>query len=1044
MSFWGGNMEKEQLESSIDKANINSLTLGAANRVVQLLQKLRFSNNENSAKRWIWELCQNAKDACNNTGKVKICIGFDKENKIVLFKHNGKAFSMDNIMSLINQSSSKDRNDEDERKSGKFGTGFLTTHLLSEIVTISGILEADSEKYMNFHVTLDRTGNEKNEIVAALKKSVDQLQECLTIEEGKIDEDKYNTIFEYELDEDGIEVAQQGIESLRKSAPFVLSMLKDIEEISLESTSEVYRYNNEYECGLENALIHEIIYQNCSERKSIFILNLTEDDVTVSISLEYSNEKIKIMPFKNGQSKLFCDFPLIGTEEFPFPVLVCSSDFNPTEPRDGVFLTYESKKRIDNIVEENRNILKKACELYEKLLVYTAEKKWDGIYNITCINSFEKKDWYDKEWLDEEIISKCKETILHTPIICTSTNIMMELQDYFDEEQVFIVYDSNNQNREHIWNLLHSIMPDRIPHNKDIDNWCNSLWNGCNRYTFKSLTKQIAKYGSVVKLQNSIIEDKWELWLSHYYDLISEEKELQTYITTNQIKVIPNQKGVFCSVGKLYCDKDIIPEYKGILERVGEDCREWLLHLGVKNREWFDYDEYDNEKILKEIENKIETVEIQRKREILLQIVYMYNNTYSELNKQKKICQYVKDILGKDEEMKEVPIISEKLLQDALQNTITSVADKISECKDIKGFAMNMNIDYENALSILADFIEFAVKYGYENLINKSTKPILPNQNGRFMIKDDLFLDAEMDEVLKELATDAGLNIKEELLERDVFLELSESRQKNNNDVSQIITQYVTNNRTSKDDEVRRNFKKLLIWMTDYEKKSKEVFPELYKKKYYLYDDDEIATNIKQAETFNNIMDKFDISSPEKLEEIIRRNTSVHIESRDEKIEITDKILLQYGIDSEMALARAFQDSDFASKYIRTSKHSVESYEYVKEILKRSKERIISYLKEREEYDLSEVRPMCDKDDNTIFIIKKNKKEIYLLARPSDGGEIRIYYNTEKDLLDYSMDWELWVEDEKSDPQKITFGKIIKLTGLNRIPLRGMNNYGIK
>ncbi|WP_252254344.1 ATP-binding protein [Clostridium sp. ZBS12] len=1037
-------MEKEQLESSIYKANINSLTLGAANRVVQLLQKLRFSNNENSAKRWIWELCQNAKDACNNTGKVKICIDFDKENKVVIFKHNGKAFTMDNVMSLINQSSSKDRNDEEERKSGKFGTGFLTTHLLSEIVNVSGILKTDSGKYLKFRITLDRTGNEKCEIVEALKKSVDQLQECVPIEEEKIDKDKYNTVFEYELDEDGIEVAQQGIESLRKSAPFVLSMLRDIEEISLESTGEVYRYNKKYECGLENASIHEIIYENCIERKSIYILNLTEDDITVSISLENSDGKIKIMPFKNGQSKLFCDFPLIGTEDFPFPVLVCSSYFNPTEPRDGVFLACKSKKRIDNIVDENRNILKKACGLYEKLLGYTAEKKLDGIYNITHINTYEKKEWYDSEWLDEEIIIKCKEIILHTPIICTSTNTMMQLQDYFDEEQVFIVYDSNKKIREHIWNLLHGIMPEFIPRNEDIENWCNSLWSGCNRYTFKSLTKQITEYGNVIKLQDSIAGEKWGVWLSHYYDLISEEKELQTYIAANQIKVIPNQNGVFCSVGKLYYDKNIIPEYKEILECVGDDCKEWMLHLDFRNRDWFDYDEYDNAKILKDIENKIETMERERKREILLQIVYMYDSTYSELDKQKKICQYAKDILGKDEKMKKVPVISEKLLQDALQNAITSVADKISECKDINGFAKYMNIDYENALSILAGFIEFAVKCGYENLINKSRKPILPNQNGRFMIKDNLFLDAEMDEVLKELATDAGLNIKEELLARDVFLELPESRQKNNSDVSPIITQYVNKNRTSKDDMVRGNFKKLLLWMTEHEEKSKEVFPELYKKKYYLYDDDEIATNIKQAETFNNIMNKFDISSPEKLEEIIKRNTSVHSESRDEKIEITDDILLQYGIDSERALDRAFQDSDFASKFIRISKHSVDSYEYVKNILERSKERILSFLKERDGYDLSEVRPMCDTENNTIFIIKKDKKEIYLLARPSDGGEIRIYYDTEKDLLDYSMDWELWVEDGKSDPQKITFGKVIKLAGLNRIPLRGMKNYGIK
>ena len=118
----------------------------------------------------------------------------------------------------------------------------------------------------------------------------------------------------------------------------------------------------------------------------------------------------------------------------------------------------------------------------------------------------------------------------------------------------------------------------------------------------------------------------------------------------------------------------------------------------------------------------------------------------------------------------------------------------------------------------------------------------------------------------------------------------------------------------------------------------------------------------------------------------------------------------------------------------RKSKHDAGTYEYLQTILERSKKNILSHLNSKEEYDITEIRQIA----NTIFIIKKDGKEIFLLARPSDGGEVRIYYETEKDLLDYTMDWELWVEDGKSEPQKITFGKMIKLTGLNRIPLKGI------
>ena len=182
-------------------------------------------------------------------------------------------------------------------------------------------------------------------------------------------------------------------------------------------------------------------------------------------------------------------------------------------------------------------------------------------------------------------------------------------------------------------------------------------------------------------------------------------------------------------------------------------------------------------------------------------------------------------------------------------------------------------------------------------------------------------------------------------------------------------------------------------------------------------------------------MNRYNIGSTEKLEELIRNSTdSIYEDAVELKEEITEQVLLQYGIDSEEALERAFSNTDFAKIFIRKVNHSSDAYEYVKDIISRAKRNIITYLGEREEYDLSEVQEIAD----TILVVRKEGRQIYVLARPSDGEEVRIYYRTEMDVLDYSMDWELWVEDGKTEPQKITFGKMIKLTGLNRIPLKGM------
>lgn len=50
-------------------------------------------------------------------------------------------FTADNIRFLIEQISTKSRNRSESKSktTGKFGTGFLTTHLLSEIVTVKGV-----------------------------------------------------------------------------------------------------------------------------------------------------------------------------------------------------------------------------------------------------------------------------------------------------------------------------------------------------------------------------------------------------------------------------------------------------------------------------------------------------------------------------------------------------------------------------------------------------------------------------------------------------------------------------------------------------------------------------------------------------------------------------------------------------------------------------------------------------------------------------------------------------------------------------------------
>lgn len=1027
-----------EFDNCIQEADNSSLRDGAANRILQLLEKQRYSNEVNNSKRWIWELCQNAKDACNSTKKVKINIKLCLEQKKLYFEHNGRPFSMSNIVSLINQSSSKDRSDCTEKQSGKFGTGFITTHLLSEIVNISGILKNDNE-YYKFNIPLDRSGKEKAEIKVAMEEATNKLKECSHINHSDFEEDEYNTVFQYDLDDDGIKVAKDGLESLKTSAPFVLAMIPEISEINIVNTDE--KFCNKSMNRDSNTIITEIEFKRNGIDETRYVLEMRDDNVSIFIAFEKDGGNTSVIKFEKNQPKLICDFPLIGTEDFPFPVIISSPDFNPTEPRDGVFLVCKNMSNIDNIVGVNRDIISRACTLYGNLLKYISGKRWGGIYNVTKISSYHNKGWYDKDFIDDTV-EECKKVIERTPIVCTEVGTMNALKNNEGESQIYIVSDEHIKVREQLWDLL-SFLPDRISRKDDLHEWYGSLWPNYSRFKFVHLLDWISGFENIDTLINILKGYRYIDWLNKFYAIIDENESFQKYIVDKELKILLNQNGEFCNAEELYFDIGIDTGYNELLMDLHENedkehFKRKLVCSDINRRKWMKCKEADDDFVLSYIESYLQKAKSEDKEKVYTKIVFLYKKSYKKFTEQKKICSYVSYILDLDVKMKEVKIVSEDLLSKAMKALVKVVAEEISECGTVDGLADCLNISKEEAKKYIVEFIEFVVSQNWKDLIEREKYPILPNQNGKFVIENMVFIDNEIDEVLKDIVCIAGDDIRERLLEKDIYLKLPKERDMTDNDIVSTITKFVQDNRNTKDTKYREAFNRLLVWINDSSNKAKEILPFIYENKHYLYDDEDIVNNIKQSEKLTDLMSTYNISSINELEGILKEipikiENDTSIERASEKKIITNDVLIQYGISSEEKLNEIIAcDSKFAQEFFKGHKDDVLSYKYANKIIERSHKNIIEYLNKQEEYEIS----FDDKISNTIFLAKKNGEEIYVLARPSDGGEIRIYYEGEKDILDFTKEWEIWVEDGLSKPQKITFGKIIKLTGLNRIPLK--------
>lgn len=174
------------------------------------------------------------------------------------------------------------------------------------------------------------------------------------------------------------------------------------------------------------------------------------------------------------------------------------------------------------------------------------------------------------------------------------------------------------------------------------------------------------------------------------------------------------------------------------------------------------------------------------------------------------------------------------------------------------------------------------------------------------------------------------------------------------------------------------------------------------------------------AKEYDSILKKYGLSDTSELEKVLQNNI-VNVSTPSDSTSSIEEILCQYGITDVNDLKNLIDGKILSPEFIHYSNSDKSKFEYVQEIIKRVHNNIFNHLNKLSEYDLSETVDV----HKTIFTAKKNGKEIYIIARPSDYNQIVLYYGAEIDTLDYTQDFELWIENEKNIPEKLTFGKIL-------------------
>ncbi|MGG6295202.1 sacsin N-terminal ATP-binding-like domain-containing protein [Leptolyngbya sp. AN02str] len=545
-----------------------------ADKIVKRLHDLE-KTVENNQGRWAWELLQNAKDSIAEDDSRTVSVQIQLDEESVEFRHNGTHFTDADVVGLISQISSKEVEEgQQTKKTGRFGTGFLTTHLLSRVINIKGILEAPDRSFYEFEFLLDRRGRTTTQLMPRIADSWKHFRESIKEINTDYNKNGFNTSFCYHLEtEEQKRIAKIGVEEFSKLIPFVLAFVPKIEKIEIRDniSKSTTSFENRRESG-DDSIVHISQIKNGKEA-DILILCLSNEKVAIASNVEKVEKGYLIKSIK-GFPKLFCDFPLIGTENFHFPVVVNSFFFNPQTERDGIWL-----KGIDDEVEENQKLLESAIELYQELVSKIAEEDFFDLHNIveTRVPSTDSR-YFDEQWYKASIQEPVRDFIYSVKIV--------ELEDDTSEKSAikdlcFPEKDFSEAIREKIWGFVFDLAPHAVCRKAHIHDWCNISWDGWKIVDYRVLVNGLAKQENISKLGLVLRKNEQDTfeWLNSFGEFVLNNES--NLILFEKTLAIPNQNGAFEKKINLYIDAVQDDELIYVLALLGDDWKEILLHKNV-------------------------------------------------------------------------------------------------------------------------------------------------------------------------------------------------------------------------------------------------------------------------------------------------------------------------------------------------------------------------------------------------------------------------------------------------------------------------------
>ena len=711
--------------------------------------------NEIDCKRWIWELVQNAKDSISGQkDKTSVDIEIEVKNNKYIFKHNGSPFTIRTLTALLYKySEGKTNNGE---STGRFGTGFLTTHSLSKIVKIKGdIIEKNKTNSQGFSIIMYRDGEDKD-LLEGLKKTE---KSFIT----PIESDGW-TSYEYEtFSTRNKEAGKLGIKYFKENIEKVMLFCPEINSIKLNENGKIFSIirldmiNNILgEC---KKIILQINDGKLNFRKTFLYINIEEKnnqltekfekDRNIRICCAIELDKDNNICEDKFSPNLFCSLPLVGSEKHKLPFIINSPDFEPDSERQAILLDGDEINKETGKISDpgiNKMILLKAQKMFKSLIDYICKNEIGNRYHLlrglTSIPDITR--FFDTHWYLEHFIYPMRNILLDFPIVWNGKQYKTIKDTYFPN----MTYYKNEDDQRKAYNFISQLYNCNIPTFEESKIYEKILWKKDDRIKFIDIEK-CTKYIESLETINSLgnISEHFDVWKWMDDFLLFIENYHPDYL--KQYAIIPNMYSKFVKLSKeLATSKDVPENMIECLTKMNYDWKKNHIHKKILN-----YSPGIDHNIFIAI-SKIQSL-IKTDNMLILISYIPYDQNEEYIKKRKIIYEFCSRVwtnkMSKERDGRQFPQELWNNLDDIIIKSI------IEEMKKAKKISSIFSIDF------IDKFIGFLSEY-YRSYLNT---PIIPNKKGFFCKFNELNEDDNIPDLFKNILNFfCDVDINKELIDQ--------------------------------------------------------------------------------------------------------------------------------------------------------------------------------------------------------------------------------------------------------------------------------------